>query len=161
MSYIIRYLADLDVYHYCDTTNAIYRMVDLVHLYDDPSTSCLLPHSCGTTIYSPQNISSTMGYSNRSVPGNLHMVHVPSLGDCAIILNGTAELGPLLLVSAHVLSFLLVIISAVYLFHKIIHVKAYTRQSGLDQRKLNRSQGLKELLTEQVKLRQNTAESFC
>jgi len=64
------------------------------------------------------------------------------------------DLGSFLVVISLAVSFLLNIISAVYLRHKIIHVKAYIRelqQSGLAPRKLNRSQRLKELLTEQVK----------
>ena len=50
--------------------------------------------------------------------------------------------------------FLLVTISAVYLRHKIMHVKAYIHelhQYGMDRSKLSKSQRLKELLTEQVK----------
>ena len=51
-------------------------------------------------------------------------------------------------------SFVLTIVSAVYLRHKIIHLKAYIRvqhQCNMDRENLSKSQRLKELLIEQVK----------
>jgi len=89
--------------------------------------------------------------------GNFRTVNVPSLGSCVRINNSTS-LGSLLtlisFVFGYISSILLITISAVYLRHKIIHVKTYVhdlQQSGSAQRKLNKSQRLKELLTEQVK----------
>ena len=89
--------------------------------------------------------------------GNIHTVYVPSLGSCAMIqksVNLSFLSNLISYVFSYVSSVLLIIISAVYLRHKIIHVKSYVRnlhQSDSAQRKLNKSQRLKELLTEQVK----------
>ena len=58
---------------------------------------------------------------------NTRAVYVPSLGDCAT-LNSIVELGRLLLLITDISSFLLIITSAVYLHHKIIHTKAYIRE---------------------------------
>ena len=80
-------------------------------------------------------------------------VFIPSLGTCASVSNGV-ELGGLLALAGYVTSFVLTIISGVYLRHKFIHIKAHIRhlhQCGIDQRKLNKSQKLKELLREQIK----------
>ena len=80
-------------------------------------------------------------------------VYIPSLGTCATVNNGL-ELGGLFVFLGYVSSFVLMFASAVYLRHQIIQVKAYIseqRQSGNGQRKLNKSQRLKEQLTEQIK----------
>jgi len=85
--------------------------------------------------------------------GNIRTVYVPSLGTCAEV-DGSARVGSILSLVVYISSFLLIISSAVYLWHKIIHVKAYIRglkENGSAQKKLNKSERLKELLTEQVK----------
>ena len=87
-----------------------------------------------------------------SLGTKIRAVYVPSLGGCAILSN--LEFIPLFILIIYGSPFLLVTISAVYLRHKIIHVKAYIRdlhQYGMDRSKLSKSQRLKELLTEQVK----------
>jgi len=84
---------------------------------------------------------------------NFRIIYIPAVGSCAVAQNGL-DFGSFLVVVSLVISFLLTIIFVVYLRHKIIYVKAYIRdlqQSGLAQRKLNKSERLKELLSEQVK----------
>jgi len=79
--------------------------------------------------------------------------YVPSLGSCVPLRDGF-ELGYTLMMAVYLTSSLLTIASAVYLCHKIIHIKAYISElhrCGMDKGKLSKSQRLKELLKEQVK----------
>ena len=84
---------------------------------------------------------------------NIHTVNIPSLGSCATV-RDKLDLSILLSLISYMLSFLLASISAVYLRHKIILVNAYIRdlqRCGSAQRKLNKSERLRELLSEQIK----------
>ena len=81
------------------------------------------------------------------------VVYIPSLGGCATVASGI-EIGVLIAMLGYASSFVLTITSAIYLRHKIIHVKAYIRElhrCGMERGKLSKSQRLKELLTEQFK----------
>ena len=87
---------------------------------------------------------------NITLNSNVHTTYIPSLGSCVPI-RDDIELDFLLMLAVFITSSVLTIISAVYLRHKIIHVEAYIcelHRFGMDRRKLNKSQRLKELLTE-------------
>jgi len=84
---------------------------------------------------------------------NVRTTYVPSLGSCAPLRDGF-ELDFILIMAVYLTFSLLTITSAVYLRHKIIHIKAYIcelQRCGMDKGKLSKSQRLKELLKEQVK----------
>jgi len=169
--FIFAYILDLDVYHYCDV------IVLFIAWLSVGSRLMILPPAvhrfvCVARPFTHQRVLTKtriilMIVALWAIPVifltplvssvEFRTVYVPSLGSCAVVRNGLSlSYLPTLVgfVFSYVSSVLLITISAVYLRHKIIHVRAYVRdlqQNGSAQRKLNRSQRLKELLTEQVK----------
>ena len=96
-----------------------------------------------------------MGYSSfHWLATFVEHTYVPSLGTFAAV-GGSAMVNSLLPLFIYISSFLFVISYAVYLWHKIIQVKSiyprFENERFCTQRKLNKSERLKELLTEQVK----------
>jgi len=170
-SFIIAYILDLDVYHYCDI------VVLFIPWLSMGSRMMLLPPAVHRFVCVARPFTHHRVLTKRRIilmiialwvipviiltpmVGDIESrtVYVPSLGSCTVVRNSLSFSYLLTLISfvfSYVSSVLFMTISAVYLHHKIINVRAYIRdlqQSGLAQRKLNKSQRLKELLTEQVK----------
>ena len=169
VQYIFTYIVDLDVYHYCDV------IVLFIGWLSVGSRMMVLPPAVHRFVCVAQPFTHHRILTKRriilmiiilwaipmifNIPlvGNIHAVFIPSLGSCTVVRN-SLSLGYLLtlivFVFGYISSVLLITISAIYLRYKIIHVKAYIhdlKQSGSAQRKLNRSERLKELLSEQVK----------
>ena len=166
VQWLIVYLADLDFYHYCDT------IVPFIGWITTSTRMMILPPAAHRFICIAKPFTHKLIMTKRriimmivalwvisTIPSiiifnsDIRLVYVPSLGSCTTVIKGL-DLGTLLLAIVYVTSVILTIISAVYLRHKIIHVKAYIRelhQFGMDRGKLNKSQKLKELLENQVK----------
>jgi len=162
---MISYLVDLDVYHDC---NIIMPLIASVTM---SNRMMILPPAVHRFVNVARPFSHHRILTKRriilmivvlwTIPVILHIplvltihtVYIPSLGACAAI-GGSAMIGSLVSLVVYILTFLLIIFSSLYLRHKIIHVKTYIRdlqESGTPERKLSKSQRLKELLTEQVK----------
>ena len=162
---IISYLAEFDLYYNCDTIMPFMGWLTM------SSRMMILPPAVHRFICVARPFTHHIILTKRriilmivalwaipTIPfvvlgSSIRTAQIPSLGSYVVI-HSDLQFGVFLALTGYVLSFLLTIISAVYLRHKIIHIKAYIRdlqQSDSNRRKLNRSQRLKELLSEQVK----------